>query len=200
MLSVSKFISYIFHPILYSTVGALLYFILVPSHIPKRQEYIVLAIIFVSTYILPLLLLYTLKYFGLIESLELFTIQERKFPVIFLIILTFMLGKMLNALGGVDLLGISFYGSCMGLLLIYLLFSANIKASIHTMGMGTLIGFAILMSVYYEMNLIWLIALFVLLFGFLGSARLVLKAHKPFEVYLGVLIGICAQLIAFNIL
>ncbi|MFD1314310.1 hypothetical protein [Namhaeicola litoreus] len=200
MLSVSKIISYIFHPVLFSTVGSLVYFIIVPNHIPKKQEYIILAIIFVSTYILPLLLLYTLKHFGLIESLEIFSIQERKFPVIFLIILTFMLGKMLTALGGVDLLGVSFYGTCIGLLLIYLLFSVNIKASIHTMGMGTLIGFTMIMSLYYEMNLIWLIAIFVILFGFLGSARLALKAHKPFEVYIGVLIGIFSQLAVFSIL
>lgn len=108
-----------------------------------------------------------------------------------------MLGRMLTALGGVDLLGISFYGTCIGLLLIYLLFSANVKASIHTMGMGTLIGFTMIISLYYEMNLIWLIVIFVILFGFLASARLALKAHKPFEVYTGVIIGICAQLAVY---
>ncbi len=197
MLTLSKFISYALHPILFSTIGGLMYFLLSPSHIPKPQEHIILVVIFVSTYLLPLLLLYILKHFQLIDSFELETIEERKFPILFLVLLTYLIGRMLLSLQVVDLLAYSFYGSCMALLISYLLFYLKIKTSIHTMGIGSLIGFIVMMSIYYEMNFNLLLAVLVILAGFIGSARLALEVHKPFEILLGIVIGIGSQLLVF---
>ncbi|MDZ7613099.1 MAG: hypothetical protein U5K51_04855 [Flavobacteriaceae bacterium] len=197
MLTLSKFISYALHPILFSTIGSLLYFLLSPSHISKPQEHVILVVVFVSTYLLPLLLLYILKHFQLINSFELETIEERKFPILFLVLLTYLIGRMLLSLQVVDLLAYSFYGSCLALLISYLLFYLKIKTSIHTMGIGSLIGFIVMMSIYYEMNFNLLLAVFIILAGFIGSARLALGVHKPVEIFLGIAIGIGSQLLVF---
>lgn len=154
-------------------------------------------VIFVSTYLLPLLLLYILKHFQLIDSFELETIEERKFPILFLVLLTYLIGRMLLSLQVVDLLAYSFYGSCLSLLISYLLFYIKIKTSIHTMGIGSLIGFIVMMSIYYEMNFNLLLAVLVILSGFIGSARLALGVHKPVEIFLGIAIGIGSQLLVF---
>lgn len=90
-----KFISYIFHPLLFSFIGSFLYLFLTPKHISKKQEYIILLVVFISTYILPLFFLLILKQFKLIKNYHLETINERKFPVIFFIVLSIMVGKML---------------------------------------------------------------------------------------------------------
>lgn len=200
MIRFSKIVSYVFHPILFSTIGSLAYFILSPGHIPKLQEYLIIAVIFVGTYLIPVLMLYTLKRFGLINNFELETIEERKFPLIFLIILTFMLGRIIMSIPGIELLAYSFYGSCGALLIAYILFTFRIKTSIHMMGIGSLIGFVVIMSLYYQMNFNLLLVFFVLIAGMLGTARLSLNAHNAFEVYFGFFLGLATQLMAYFIL
>ena len=99
-----KLISYLLHPLLFSFIGTFLYLYLSPEHILKQQEYIILLIVFVSTYIIPILLLSLLKKVQLINDFHLNTIDERKFPILFFIILSFLIGRTLNHIQIVDLL------------------------------------------------------------------------------------------------
>lgn len=192
-------ISYIFHPILFSTIASFLYFIIIPRHIPDENERIVLAIVFVTTYIIPVLLVFFLKRFALIEDYHLKTIGERKFPVLFMALLFFLLGKLLLDPGFVDLLAYSFFGCGIGLILVYILFPLQIKASLHTLSIAGLIAFACIMSYQYELNLLALIILLFILFGIIAVSRLKLDAHKNLEVYIGFLIGFISQLTAYRI-
>ena len=195
-----KTISFVFHPIFFSTVGTILYFIISPQHIPENYKIIIVTVIFISTYILPFFLLIVLKKLKLIHSFELKTIEERKFPIIFLIVLTFMLGKMLLGTKIVNLLGVSFYGSSIALIIVSILFYFNFKTSLHTLGMGSIIGFVMVMSIEYQINLTLLIAILIIIFGFLATSRLVLKAHQAKEVYIGVFLGIITQIISYQFL
>ncbi len=65
------------------------------------------------------------------------------------------------------------------------------------MGIGSLIGFIVMMSIYYEINFNLILDVLVILSGFIGSARLALEVHKPFEILLGIVIGIGSQLLVF---
>ena len=105
-----KFISYVLHPLLFSFMGSFLYLYLTPKHIVKEQEYIILFVVFVSTYIIPVLLLALLKKVKLIEDYHLKTINERKFPILFFIMLSFLIGRAMIGIGIVDLLAFSFFG------------------------------------------------------------------------------------------
>ncbi len=200
MTAFYKIISFVFHPIFFSTLGALLYFIISPQYIPEKYKKIIIAVIFISTYILPLFLLIILKKLKLIQSFKLKTIEERKFLVLFLIVLTFMLGKMLLSTKIVSLLGLSFYGGSIAFIIVFLLFSFNIKTSLHTLGIGSLIGLIIVMSIEYQINLTVLIAILIIVFGLLATSRLKLNAHQPKEVYLGVFLGLITQLISYQFL
>ncbi|NNC69482.1 MAG: hypothetical protein HKN90_01520 [Flavobacteriaceae bacterium] len=192
-------ISYIFHPILFSTIASFLYFIVIPRHIADENERIVLAIVFISTYIIPVLLVFFLKRFGLIVDYHLKTIGERKFPVLFMALLFFLLGKLLLDPGFVDLLAFSFFGCGIGLIMVYLLFPLKIKASLHTLSISGLIAFICIMSYQYELNLLILIISLFMLFGIIAVSRLKLDAHKNIEVYIGFLIGCISQLTAYTI-
>ena len=191
-----KIISFIFHPIFFSSIGTIFYFLISPQYIPDKYKKIIISVIFISTYVLPLILLIILKKLKLIQSFKLKTIEERKFPILFLIVLTFMLGKMLLSTKIVSLLGISFYGGTMALITVFLLFSFHIKTSLHTLGIGSLIGLTIVMSIEYQINLTLLIAIFTLIFGLIATSRLKLNAHQPKEVYLGVI----SQFISYQLL
>ncbi len=189
-----KFISYIFHPLLFSFIGSFLYLFLTPKHISKKQEYIILLVVFISTYILPLFFLLILKQFKLIKNYHLETINERKFPVIFFIVLSIMVGKMLMKTQIVNLLAYSFFGIAFALSITYLLFKYNIKTSLHTLGIGGITGFVVIMSYEYQLNFNLLIACLFILSGIIALSRLKLEAHTPKEIYIGFLIGFLTQI------
>jgi len=194
-----KFISYVFHPLLLSFIGTFFYLFLSPKHIIKQQEYIILIVVFISTYILPIFFLALLKKMNLIKSYQLESIDERKFPILFFILLSFMIGKILLNIQIVDLLAFSFFGVALALCTTYLLFSLNTKTSLHTLGIGGIIGFVIVMSYEYQLNFNLIIAILIMLGGLIAVSRLMLKAHKPKEVYIGFLLVIASQLISFQL-
>lgn len=193
-----KLISHVFHPLLFSFIGSFLYLVLTPKHIIKKQEYVILMIIFMSTYILPVFVLALLKRMNMIQSYKLDTIEERKFPILFFIILSFMIGNLLINIQIVDLLAFSFYGTAISLGFTYILFTAKIKTSLHTLGIGGILSFIIIMSFEYKLNYNLIIAVLFILSGLIAVSRLALKAHKPKEVYIGFLIGMISQLISYQ--
>ena len=107
---VYKLISYVLHPLLFSFMGSFLYLYLTPKHIVKQQEYIILLIVFISTYIIPILLLALLKRINLINDYHLRSIDERKFPILFFIMLSFLIGRAMTSIQIADLLAFSFFG------------------------------------------------------------------------------------------
>lgn len=194
-----KFISYLLHPLLFSFLGTFLYLYLSPEHMVKKQEYIILLIVFVSTYIIPILMLSLLKRVNLIHDYHLRTIEERKFPILFFIILSFLIGRTLLNIGIVDLLAFSFFGIAFGLSLVYLLFALNLKSSLHMLGMGGIIGFVVVMSLEYQLNFNALLASLILVAGLIGVARISLGAHTPKEVYAGFIAGAAAQWMSYEL-
>jgi membrane-associated phospholipid phosphatase len=134
----------------------------------------------------------------MIESYKLDTIEERKFPIIFFIILSFMIGNLLINIQVVDLLAFSFYGTAISLCLTYILFSAKIKTSLHMIGIGGILSFIIIMSFEYKLNYNLIIAILFVLAGVIAVSRLALKAHLPKEVYIGFLVGMVSQLISYQ--
>lgn len=194
-----KLISYVLHPLLFSFLGTFLYLYLSPEHMVKQQEYIILLIVFVSTYIIPVLLLTLLKKVNLIEDYHLRTIEERKFPILFFIILSFLIGRTLLHIRIVDLLAFSFFGIALALSLTYLFFALRIKSSLHMLGIGGIIGFVMIMSFEYQLNFNSLLASLFLVAGLIGVARLSLNAHRPGEIYVGFLVGVLAQWISYEV-
>lgn len=180
-------------------MGSFFFLFLSPLHIQKKQEYIILLIIFISTYILPLFLLILLKKMNVIESFHLKTIGERKLPILFFIMLSYLIGRLLLKIQIVDLLAFSFFGISISLSMTYLLFFNKIKTSLHTLGIGGILGFVIIMSYEYQLNFNLLLAILFILSGLIAVSRLKMEAHNPKEIYFGFIIGLGAQLISYQI-
>ena len=194
-----KLISYVLHPLLFSFIGSFLYIYLTPEHVVKQQEYIILLVVFVGTYIIPVILLGLMKKVKLIDDYHLKTIAERKFPVLFFIMLSFLLGRALLGIHIVDLLAFSFFGVAFALSFTYLLFNLKIKTSLHMLGIGGIVGFIMVMSYEYQLNFNALLAGLFMVAGSIGVARLALNAHRPKEIYIGFLIGLISQWMSFQI-
>ena len=181
----------------FAIIGAFLYFLFLPKYIFKPQEHLILSVVFVSTYIFPLILLYLMKRFKMIHSYHMTTVEERKFPTILFISISFFVGIHLYKTQLVDILALFYiaYGLCLTFTYLFLYF--NQKISLHTAAIGGLIGFILYYSYYFELNLIYLIAFLFLLSGIIASARLRLQAHNTREVVIGFLLGFLTQLVVF---
>ena len=68
------------------------------------------------------------------------------------------------------------------------------------MSLSSALGFFLIYGNIYSISTIPISIVIILLTGLLASARLQLKAHNTKEVYLGFVIGLLGQFIAYNIL
>ena len=193
----AKLISFVFHPIIVPIASALLYFILIPNHMPRAFSYRVLGLIFVTTYILPVLLLYFLKKIKLIEDYYLHSINERKFPITFMVVLCFLIGNLLLKFNIINLLAYSFFACSLALVIVYILFFFKIKTSLHTLAIAGQIGFISVISYEYKNNLLLILIVLFLLFGIVATSRLKLKAHTLSDVIIGFFVGFLSQILIY---
>lgn len=131
-----KIISVVFHPIVVPTIGVLLYFILIPSSYPSNLKLTLLSLIFIMTYLVPLLILILFKKLKLIESFNAHTIKERKLPVAMMIVLFYLLGNTIANIGAMRDISLLFYATSGALMLLYVFFVFKIKTSIHLLSLG----------------------------------------------------------------
>ncbi|PWG05545.1 hypothetical protein [Polaribacter aquimarinus] len=183
------------HPIVIPTIGVLLYFILVPNRFDSNQKLTVLGFIFVTTYIIPLIILILFKRLKLIKSFKAESIKERKIPIAMMIVLFYLLGNTLDYTPNLSDLGLLFYATSFGLAIIYVLFIFKFKTSIHLLSLGISVGFFLILHTKYSKSFTIVIIISLLLSGLLASARIHLKAHTQKEVYIGFFLGFIAPII-----
>ena len=194
-MSFHRIISSLLHPILFPLMGSIFYLLTIPRYISDKYKLLILSIIFLGTYLLPIILLWLLKRLKMIESFHLSTIEERKFPMLLLTFLGILIGRMLFKIAIVNDLAIFIIAGSFALLLVYSFLWLRMKVSIHTLGVGGLIGFLIKLSMEYHQNLLLILAFLFVLFGIIANARIKLKAHTFSEVILGLIIGVATQLL-----
>jgi hypothetical protein len=178
----------------------LLFLALTPNNISKERQYLLLSVIFFSTYIVPIISLVILKTLGLINSFQVETIKERKIPLFLMLLIFYVLGRFLINIPDFKDLGILFYGTNLALIVIYVLFFFNIKTSLHIVSMSSTLGFFLIYGNANNISILPIAIILIALTGLLGSSRLQLNAHKPFEVYLGFFLGILTQYLGYILL
>ena len=199
-LRFQKFISTLLHPIVIPTVSVVLFLLYTPQIITKERQYLLLAVVFIATYIIPLIALVLLKAFGIINSYNLISIKERKIPIFLMLIIFYFLGWLLHTIPVFQGLGMLFFGINLALLVVYFLFILDIKVSLHIMSLSSVIGFFLIFGATNLTFILPLVAILILVTGLLASARLHLKAHNKSEIYLGFFIGLTSQFAIYYIL
>lgn len=193
-MKLNKLISYILHPILVPIIGTLLYFILLPRHTSKQLEITIITSVFIGTYLLPLLFLSVLKQTKVIQSYHLEITEERKFPLLFFILISYLLSTLIKrGVTTIDL-ALFFYGMTLSLIIAYFLLYKKFKVSLHMIGISGMIGFFTFFSYEYQINTLLILVLLFVFSGLIANSRLTLKAHHKKEVYWGFLIGFVCQI------
>lgn len=194
MKKVYKIISVILHPIVVPTIGVILYFILIPSNYASSTKLTLLSLVFVTTYLIPLLILVIFKRLKLIQTFNADSIQERKLPVAMMIVLFYLLANTITNTTGMNDIGLLFYATSAALTATYVCFAFQLKTSLHLLSLGISTSFFIVLGFIYASSFSTVVVVNILLAGVVANARLYLKAHTPSEVYLGFFFGFIAPL------
>lgn len=195
-----KYISTILHPIVIPTIGVMLYFLLIPSNLVSKQKLMVLSLVFIVTYLIPLLLIVVFKKLKFIKNFKIETIKERKLPVALMVFLFYLLGTTIINVSNLRDLGLLFYATSLALFIVYILFFFRIKASIHLLSLGIFTGFFMILSNIHSKSFVIVFIVLFLIAGVLASARLTLKAHSPKEIYIGFFIGLITNSVVYLLL
>lgn len=195
----AKIISYLFHPLLLPTLGLFLIFNLDKTGLwtpSAAMQLYVYALIFLSTFLFPLLSALVLLKMNYISSLEMKTKEERKLPYLITAVSYFSAYYFLMNAPVPILIKALMLGATLivtSVLIINLLW----KISAHMAGIGGLCGMILALSYRLQINLHYLLILLFLIAGIVAFSRLKLNVHDSFQVYLGFLLGVFVQLALF---
>ena len=195
----AKVISVLFHPLLVPTY-ALLLFINLNTHfvlaMPMQVRYLMTLLVFLTTFMLPALILLILRKFDVVKSMEMPERQERALPLIIVSAFFYLTYYLLKQMEQNSIITLFMIGATM-LILLCLIINYFIKISLHATSWGGFLGALMGYSLNARVDvMLWLYAI-ILITGIVATARLILKAHTPAQVYGGFLLGCLSQLILF---
>lgn len=198
-LRLAKIISTLFHPLLVPTY-ALLMLINLQTHtiliLPVNYRYIIVVLVFLTTFVLPSIIIFILLKAGKIESLEMHSRQERVLPMIIIAAAFYGTYYLLKQTSITGLMALFMVGATM-LVLISLIVNYITKISLHMTAWGGMFGTFLGMAISFHYNLTALLFIIILIIGIIGTARLKLNAHTPAQVYSGFLLGTGVMVLLF---
>ncbi|MEM9361309.1 MAG: hypothetical protein AAGA43_01690 [Bacteroidota bacterium] len=188
-------VSYIFHPLFVPIGGTLIYFLVTPKYTSLEIQSGNILPIFILTVIIPIIFFLILKNLGVISSIFLPTLKERKYPLYINIIILFMILYKVIPNNYVPELFYFFLGLLMAVGATLILLFLKVKTSIHLLGMGSILMFMIGLSIHFEKNITLAISLFTLFTGLVATSRLYMHAHSKVELLIGFFVGVLSQLL-----
>jgi hypothetical protein len=192
---IAKALSIVFHPIVLPTLGVFVIFrsSYYMSMMDKTGQHAVYLIVFVSTFVLPLIMISLFLLRKVIKSLEMTETQERFVPflvtAIFYFFSFFTLIK-LNAPGFISayILGAFF------IVFIISFVTVKWKISAHAAGLGGLIGMMMALANLYFAHTTFFFLQALIIAGVVASSRLILEEHNLKQVAAGFFMGVGVML------
>lgn len=191
--TISKIISVAFHPLLMTTwffMGIIIFHPIFLEPISRQNMYFFLLLVFITTFIIPVISISIFKFSGVVSSLTMPTREERFLPLLFI---TIIYGLSLYLMYKKLAIGINVVAVFLGIdiLLLFLTFiSLKWQISLHAAASSGLVGFALAMLFNYpEQSILFYCIILILLSGIISSARLHQNAHTIEEVGAGSFLG-----------
>lgn len=195
----AQFISVLFHPLLIPTYVLLLmvqlqlHFVMM---LTTQYQVLLLAIVLLSTCILPALIMLILLKLNVIETLQMESRQERVAPLIIMAVFFYGTHYLLRQLSYNNIFNLFMLGATI-LVLVSLLINYMTKISIHMVAQGGLVGTFIGFALRYHYEMSAMLYLLILVAGITAYARLRLNAHTQTQVYGGFLLGSLSMLLLY---
>ncbi|MEX0986883.1 MAG: hypothetical protein WD052_05345 [Bacteroidales bacterium] len=193
----AKTFSYLFHPLLITSLGMLVLFNSGTSLSVLQFEVkkVALIVTMLFTLVFPLLMIIILYLTRMIHNITLKEREERTLPLALTIILylfTFFIMRGIPQLTGTHIV---FLFCPPAALFATLVINRYMKPSIHMLGIGILLGELLVLILLYGAALHLFFITAILIGGILGSSRLILQADKPGEILAGFSTGFLVTVI-----
>lgn len=195
----AKIISILFNPLLMPTLGLFLLFntdtyISYAIHFKLKQ----FTILFVAlvTFIIPLLAVLYLRNRGVITSIEMYEPKERIIPYV-LTTVSYVFTLYIFKQTAVIPIIFTFISGATFAIIIAFIINLKWKISAHAIGIGGIFGAFLCVAFRLQADVSIFIVSVLLVFGLVATARLILNAHTPSQLYAGFLLGTLTQLIVF---
>lgn len=190
--------AYLFHPLLMPLLGATLYYIVTPRFIELEIMQARLFSIAIITLFIPIIVFFLLKNIGVLQSIHLQSVGERKIPLMVQCLLLLLIIKMVFDPYESPELYYFFvailFSSISALILVLLKF----KVSLHQMGIAGVTMFLIALGIHFKVNVLVGIGFFFIANGWVASSRLHTNSHTGIELIIGFFVGILPQLVMLN--
>jgi len=196
--NLAKFISVIFHPLLFPTYYLLIILNLdftFSLFIPEKGKWLVAGLVFIATFLMPVLVTEILGW----KFKRFFSINggdERSLNLataIFFYITTyyFLTGIQLTPMFTIFILGAT------TLLVLTVIISSVWRISVYMISTGALFGAFLCIAIVLKTDLLLLLITLIFLAGFIGYSRLKTTGHTPMQVYSGFLLGTITMYLHF---
>jgi len=191
MLRLASIISAVFHPMIMPLACVFIaanFDWYVKGVSPPGQMRLVFLIIFLSTAAFPGVNILLLKWYGVVTSLEMPKRRERFAPYISSAFF-FGLGYYLLRKANLPDVIYSILFGCMVALILVMIINFIWKISAHATGVFGLVGTTAGLFAAHSFDNMLLLCTVIFIGASVMSARLVLKAHIPSQVYAGAVLG-----------
>lgn len=192
---IASLLSYLLHPVFMPSYAV---YLLLNNSVFKINEkigWLIYALVFLNTCLLPVFATLLLKKFGLVSSIQIDQQSERTNP--YFISFLFFAGTwwLLSKAPLPPIVAQLMLGASIAIVLTGII-NLKMKISAHMVGIGGLTGAFLVVGLTGFQDFSIFVIGGILLAGVLGWARLALNAHKPVEIYSGFLLGVFCQLVA----
>lgn len=166
-----------------------------------RFKWFIIGMIFIYTFALPSYLIYLMYRWGMIQSLKLENLNERRLPYFLTAAIYGILGYFLFTKNAMLFPSAFILWSIAAVILLVGVISLWWQISAHAAGIGGMIGALAGLIVRYGESALFIPMLCVIVFaGFLIGARLQLNAHTPAQVSAGAVLGVSVSFVAVFVL
>ncbi len=188
----AHFVSYALHPLLMPTYALLLLFNMesyVIYSISLKHLGIIAGLNLVNTAIMPALFLLVLYRLNKVSNLHLNSQYERTLPFLIGLFFYFFNYYIFRSSALPQIIVSMTLAGALVVLIAFLL-NFRFKISIHAISISCVAGIFMGMSQVLNQQMNFKIMALIILSGLVGSARLRLNAHSPFQVYAGAVVGL----------
>lgn len=190
----ARIMSMLFTPFYLPLVGLVALFLFsYMSLLPLAYKLPMLLTVYISTILMPSLLIHLYRRFQGWTSKELGRKERRIVPYLISILCYFGCFFLMEYRNTPRVISIILVAALV-IQMVCALINVWWKISTHTAGIGGLAGGLVVYSIAFSFNPIWWLAFVILLAGIVGTARMILRQHTLAQVVTGFLVGVVCAL------
>ena len=190
----ARIMSMLFTPFYLPLVGLVALFLFsYMSLLPLAYKLPMLLMVYISTILMPSLLIHLYRKFQGWTSKELGRKEHRVVPYLISILCYFGCFFLMEYRNTPRVISIILVAALV-IQMVCALINVWWKISTHTAAIGGVAGGLVVYSIAFSFNPIWWLAFVILLAGMVGTARMILRQHTLAQVVTGFLVGVVCAL------